>query len=75
MAASGKSGDVVDSKIVQPLVKFFNDSRSFINKCEMPHLAEMRKISGVVAVGFLLMGVIGFFVKLFAIPLNQVLMS
>ncbi|KAA0157911.1 hypothetical protein FNF31_05639 [Cafeteria roenbergensis] len=75
MAASGKGSDVVDTKIVEPLVKFFKEAYGFVDKCQKPNFAEMRQISTVVAVGFGIMGVIGFFVKLFAMPLNQVLMS
>ena len=76
MAAASDSGiDVIDTKLVEPLRKFFDDAKVFIDRCDKPKFDEMRKISGITLTGFLIMGVIGFFVKLFAMPLNQVLIS
>jgi protein translocase SEC61 complex gamma subunit len=73
MAAAGS--DLIDSKLVKPFDKNIKEALSFINRCEKPNFDEMSKISTVVATGFVVMGLIGFFVKLFSMPLNQVLMS
>jgi protein transport protein SEC61 subunit gamma and related proteins len=74
-AAKSDSEDVIGTKIVEPLAAFVSEGRDFVTKCSKPNFQEMREISTVVGVGFLIMGVIGFFVKLFSMPLNQILMS
>ena len=76
MAAAGSENvDVLGTKVVEPLAEFVGDARDFISRCAKPKFAEMREVSSVVGVGFLIMGVIGFFVRLLSMPLNQILMS
>lgn len=66
---------MIDAKLVKPFNKITKEAMSFITRCQKPNIEEMTKISTVVATGFVVMGLIGFFVKLFSMPLNQVLMS
>eukprot|EP00037_Helgoeca_nana_P038215 m.19404 g.19404 ORF g.19404 m.19404 type:complete len:68 (+) comp9951_c0_seq2:107-310(+) len=58
-----------------PLVKFAKDSRHLVNKCTKPDKKEFMKTVYATAVGFAMMGFIGFFVKLVHIPINQIIVS
>ena len=44
-------------------------------RCTKPDAREFRKIAWACAVGFLLMGFIGYFVKLVFIPINNILVG
>ncbi|KAH8820725.1 hypothetical protein F5884DRAFT_660571 [Xylogone sp. PMI_703] len=55
--------------------EFLRDGMQFVNRCQKPDRAEFTKISQAVGVGFLVMGAVGFIVKLIHIPLNQVLVG
>ncbi|KAJ9155651.1 hypothetical protein NKR23_g1832 [Pleurostoma richardsiae] len=55
--------------------EFLKDGMLFINKCEKPDKKEFLKISQAVGVGFIIMGAIGYLVKLIHIPLNRVLVG
>lgn len=43
--------------------------------CVLPPTAEFARIAGATSVGFLMMGFIGFFVKLVHIPINNILVG
>jgi len=43
---------------------FFKDGTQFINRCTKPDQREFIKISQAVGIGFIVMGTIGYFVKL-----------
>ncbi|KAK5457105.1 hypothetical protein LTS15_004886 [Exophiala xenobiotica] len=43
---------------------FFKDGTQFINRCTKPDRREFIKISQAVGMGFLIMGAIGYFIKL-----------
>ena len=43
-----------------------------LNRCQKPDRAEFTKVARLTAMGFLATGLIGFFVKLIFIPINQV---
>eukprot|EP00041_Stephanoeca_diplocostata_P003712 m.37364 g.37364 ORF g.37364 m.37364 type:complete len:68 (+) comp14552_c0_seq1:168-371(+) len=58
-----------------PLVKFGRDSRMLVNKCTKPDRKEFQKTVWATAIGFGMMGMIGFVVKLIHIPINQILVS
>ncbi|KAK4940327.1 hypothetical protein LTR10_019543 [Elasticomyces elasticus] len=45
---------------------FFKDGTQFINRCTKPDRREFIKISQAVGMGFLIMGAIGYFIKLSA---------
>ncbi|KAJ4411289.1 hypothetical protein N0V85_003860 [Neurospora sp. IMI 360204] len=55
--------------------EFLKDGIQFINKCQKPDRREFMKISQAVGTGFLIMGAVGYLVKLIHIPLNQVLVG
>ncbi|KAK3326325.1 hypothetical protein B0H66DRAFT_637617 [Apodospora peruviana] len=54
---------------------FLKDGIQFINKSQKPDRREFIKISQAVGVGFLIMGAVGYVVKLIHIPLNNILMG
>ncbi|KAL1301518.1 hypothetical protein AAFC00_005761 [Neodothiora populina] len=55
--------------------EFLKDGTQFINRCTKPDKREFLKISQAVGVGFLVMGVIGYVVKLIHIPVNNILVG
>ncbi|KAK0652279.1 hypothetical protein OQA88_6918 [Cercophora sp. LCS_1] len=55
--------------------EFLKDGIQFINKSQKPDRREFIKISQAVGVGFLIMGAVGYVVKLIHIPLNNVLVG
>ncbi|KAK5046795.1 hypothetical protein LTR84_007149 [Exophiala bonariae] len=48
--------------------EFFKDGTQFINRCTKPDRREFMKISQAVGMGFLIMGAIGYFIKLSETP-------
>ncbi|KEY69845.1 hypothetical protein S7711_08986 [Stachybotrys chartarum IBT 7711] len=54
---------------------FVKDGVQFINKCQKPDRKEFIKISQAVGVGFIVMGAIGYILKLIHIPLNNILVG
>jgi protein transport protein SEC61 subunit gamma-like protein len=55
--------------------EFVTDSRRLVRKCSKPNRKEYFRIVGACAIGFLIMGFIGFFVKLVFIPINNILLT
>jgi len=55
--------------------EFVKDGVLFINKCTKPDQKEFIKISQAVGIGFLIMGAVGYVVKLIHIPLNNILVG
>ncbi|KAA8642805.1 translocon subunit SSS1 [Aspergillus tanneri] len=54
---------------------FLKDGMMFINRSQKPDKREFIKISQAVGTGFLVMGFIGYIVKLIHIPVNNVLVG
>jgi len=54
---------------------FIKDGTQFINRCTKPDRREFIKISQAVGVGFLVMGAVGYVVKLIHIPVNNILVG
>lgn len=54
---------------------FVKDGTQFINRCTKPDKREFIKISQAVGVGFVVMGAIGYIVKLVHIPVNNILVG
>ncbi|KAH8882721.1 secE/sec61-gamma protein [Thozetella sp. PMI_491] len=54
---------------------FINDGLQFMRRSQKPDRKEFIKISQAVGVGFLVMGVVGYLVKLIHIPLNHLLVG
>ena len=60
---------------VKDLNNFARESVEFIQKCSKPNKQEFMKIVTSCAIGFLIMGVIGYLIKLMFIPINSILLS
>lgn len=54
---------------------FFKESVALVKRCTKPDRREFIQISRAVGVGFLIMGFIGFFVKLIHIPINNIIVG
>ncbi|KAJ4485177.1 SecE/Sec61-gamma subunits of protein translocation complex [Lentinula lateritia] len=55
--------------------QFVQDGNQFLTRCTKPSQKEFVQICKAVAVGFAVMGFIGYFVKLIHIPINNILVS
>ncbi|KAF2643396.1 secE/sec61-gamma protein [Massarina eburnea CBS 473.64] len=55
--------------------EFVKEGIQFMNRCTKPDKREFIKISQAVGVGFVVMGVIGYIVKLVHIPVNNILVG
>ncbi|KAF1982871.1 secE/sec61-gamma protein [Aulographum hederae CBS 113979] len=55
--------------------EFLKDGQQFMNRCTKPDKREFLKISQAVGIGFVVMGTIGYFVKLIHIPVNNILVG
>lgn len=64
-------GDVM----VKPLKEFAKNSARLVKRCTKPDRKEFMKVCTRTAVGFIVMGFIGFFVKLLFIPINQIIVG
>lgn len=65
----------MNEMVVEPLIKFYKDSKYLIQKCTKPTREEYVKIVQATGIGFLIMGFIGFFVKIVHIPIKDILDS
>ncbi|BGP15244.1 hypothetical protein JCM10213_000713 [Rhodosporidiobolus nylandii] len=54
---------------------FVKDGKVFINRCTKPDKKEYLQICRAVAIGFAMMGGIGYLVKLIHIPINNILVG
>ena len=54
---------------------FAKESVQFIQKCSKPNKKEFIKIATSCAIGFAVMGIIGYLIKLLFIPINTILLS
>lgn len=64
-----------EEEFIQPLKDFARDSIHLVKKCTKPDRKEFLGIARATGVGFLIMGFIGFFVKLVHIPINNILVG
>ncbi|KND02573.1 protein translocase SEC61 complex gamma subunit, archaeal and eukaryotic [Spizellomyces punctatus DAOM BR117] len=55
--------------------QFFKEGVQLVNRCTKPDKREFIKVTQAVSVGFLIMGFIGFFVKLIHIPINNIIVG
>ena len=60
---------------LEPLRQFSKDSVRLVKRCTKPDRKEFQKIAVATAIGFALMGFIGFFVKLIHIPINNIIVG
>ena len=54
---------------------FVTNSAIFYDKCRKPDREEYMKILQACLMGFVVMGCIGYFIKLIFIPINNILLS
>ncbi|KAI4195919.1 MAG: hypothetical protein LQ350_006903 [Teloschistes chrysophthalmus] len=54
---------------------FLREGTQFMNRCAKPDKREFIKISQAVGIGFVVMGAIGYVVKLIHIPVNNILVG
>ncbi|XP_017072784.1 protein transport protein Sec61 subunit gamma [Drosophila eugracilis] len=60
---------------VLPSSHFYKNSLRFYKRCTKPDRQEFQRISSAIGVGFLLMGLLGFAVKLMHIPIVTIIMD
>ncbi|GBM75129.1 Protein transport protein Sec61 subunit gamma [Araneus ventricosus] len=60
---------------VEPCRQFAKDSLRLVKRCTKPDRKEFQKIAMATAIGFAIMGFIGFFVKLIHIPINNIIVG
>jgi protein transport protein SEC61 subunit gamma-like protein len=66
--------EAVDS-VVTPIKEFAKDSVRLVNRCHKPDRKEFSKVAFRTGVGCVVMGFIGFFVKLLFIPINNIIIG
>ncbi|KAG0048461.1 Sec61p translocation complex subunit [Gryganskiella cystojenkinii] len=69
-----ENNDLLQTAIEGPK-GFFRDGVAFLNRCTKPDRKEFLQITQAVSMGFFVMGVIGFVVKLIHIPINNILVG
>ncbi|XP_038959289.1 protein transport protein Sec61 subunit gamma-like [Rattus norvegicus] len=66
-------------QFVEPSRQFVKDSIRLVKRCTKgctkPDRKEFQKVTMATAIGFAIMGFIGFFVKLIHIPINNIIVS
>ncbi|KAB0357033.1 hypothetical protein FD754_001189 [Muntiacus muntjak] len=62
-------------QFVEPSRQFVKDSIRLVKRCTKPDRKEFQKIAMATAIGFAIMGFIGFFVKLIHIPINNIIVK
>uniref|UniRef100_A0A061R342 Protein transport protein SEC61 subunit gamma and related proteins n=1 Tax=Tetraselmis sp. GSL018 TaxID=582737 RepID=A0A061R342_9CHLO len=61
--------------VYTPVKDFARSSARLVKRCTKPDRKEFNKICIRTALGFVVMGFIGFFVKLIFIPINQIIVG
>ncbi|KAJ7013812.1 hypothetical protein NC653_003446 [Populus alba x Populus x berolinensis] len=69
-----KEMDAIDS-VFDPLREFSKDSVRLVKRCHKPDRKEFTKVAFRTAIGFVVMGFVGFFVKLIFIPINNIIVG
>lgn len=62
-------------QFIDPVRQFSKDSIRLVKRCTKPDRKEFQKIAIATAIGFGIMGFIGFFVKLIHIPINNIIVG
>eukprot|EP00897_Mesotaenium_endlicherianum_P010269 jgi/Mesen1/9270/ME000060S08708 len=61
--------------VIRPVQNFAKDSIRLVKRCHKPDRKEFIKVASRTAIGFVIMGFVGFFVKLIFIPINQIIVG
>jgi protein transport protein SEC61 subunit gamma-like protein len=64
-----------DKGMMRELYDFFRASKNFMVNCEKPDRKEFMTIAKQCALGFLIMGTIGYVIKLIFLMINNILLS
>lgn len=67
--------DAKQAGILKEVVDFYKSSKNFITNCEKPDKKEFLIIAKQCALGFAIMGTIGFVIKLVFLMINNILLS
>ena len=65
--------DTLEKHILEPAEEFIADSKRFITKCNKPTKKEYKKTIQSVLIGFAILGICGFVIKLIHIPIRDLL--
>ena len=60
---------------IASILEFVLDSKRLLQRCTKPDAREFKKIAVACAIGFAIMGFIGYIVKLVFIPINNILVG
>ncbi|KAI5065192.1 hypothetical protein GOP47_0019887 [Adiantum capillus-veneris] len=61
--------------VITPIKDFAKDSVRLVKRCHKPDRKEFTKVAFRTAIGFVVMGFVGFFVKLIFIPINNIIVG
>eukprot|EP00614_Pseudopedinella_elastica_P006916 CAMPEP_0172600466 /NCGR_PEP_ID=MMETSP1068-20121228/20667_1 /TAXON_ID=35684 /ORGANISM="Pseudopedinella elastica, Strain CCMP716" /LENGTH=79 /DNA_ID=CAMNT_0013401167 /DNA_START=135 /DNA_END=374 /DNA_ORIENTATION=+ len=61
--------------LIEESKRWYNDSKRLVSKCSKPDYEEFKKIAISTGLGMVVMGFVGFFVKILHIPINNILMG
>ena len=75
MTNSRNKKDKEQENVATQINQFIKDSANFYQKCKKPDYTEYMKILQACVMGFAVMGVIGYLVKLVFIPINNIILS
>jgi len=67
--------DNKEKGFVKEITDFCKQSKNFITNCQKPDKKEFVKIAKQCSIGFLIMGAIGFIIKLIFLMINNILLS
>jgi len=62
-------------QVIDPAKIYMKDAIRFVRRSTKPDRKEFQKIAFATAIGFLIMGFIGYFVKLIHIPINNIIVG
>ena len=64
-----------DGGLLEAPRKFLKESQHLLVRCTKPDQREFIKITRIVSTGFVIMGVIGYLIKLVHIPINNIIVG
>jgi len=64
-----------DKGVLKEIVDFYKSSKNFLINCQKPDKKEFLNIAKQCALGFAIMGTIGFVIKLVFLMINNILLS
>ncbi|KAH7372433.1 hypothetical protein KP509_17G004100 [Ceratopteris richardii] len=61
--------------MISPIKEFAKDSVCLVKRCHKRDQKEFSKVAFRIAINFVVMGFVGFFVKLIFIPINNIIVG